>query len=80
VEEENHDSTIGAKGYQPSSYWCIFVGYGSCSGCDTFEAIGGYRNLHGLDGEPSDDATEYWTLMLHMVQKMKAIGGWEEAV
>ncbi len=67
---------IGAKGYQPSNYWCIPVGYGSCSGCDTLEAIGGYSD----DPVTDEQANEYWTLMLHMVQKMKAIGGYEESV
>jgi hypothetical protein len=68
---------IGASGYQPSVYWYIFVGYGSCSDCDTFEAIGLPWN-----GEPASEeqVNELWTLMLHMVQKMKRIGGYEEAV
>lgn len=32
---------IGACGYQPSSYWSYLCYYGSCSGCDTFQAIQG---------------------------------------
>jgi len=28
---------IAAKGYQPSEYWYVKVGYGSCSGCDTLQ-------------------------------------------
>jgi hypothetical protein len=66
--------TVGACGYQPSNYWATFVGYGSCSGCDTFEAIRGYGS-----GECTDkQAGEYLTLMLHMLQGMKAIGHKEE--
>ena len=60
---------IGADGYQPSAYWAIFVNYGSCSGCDTFEAIRNYT-----DEPPTvEQVKEYWTLMLHMVQNMKNI-------
>lgn len=35
---------IGAGGYQPSRYWYVKVGYGSCSGCDTLQAIRGYED------------------------------------
>lgn len=41
---------IGATGYQPTAYWYVKVGYGSCSGCDTLEAIRNYQ-----DEKPSDD-------------------------
>lgn len=58
---------VGANGYQPSTYWSIFVSYGSCSGCDTFEAIG-YENE-----VPESQAVEYYTLMLHMAQNMKRL-------
>lgn len=62
---------VGAGGYQPSTYWTILVSYGSCSGCDTFEAIKNYT----YDGPPPtpQQIGEYWTLMLHMVQNMKDI-------
>jgi hypothetical protein len=30
---------VGAQGYQPSTYWAIPVSYGSCSGCDTLQAM-----------------------------------------
>ncbi len=62
---------IAAQGYQPSTYWAIFVDYGSCSGCDTFESISSLSYGDTLTDEQVD---EYWTLMLHMVQSMKAIG------
>ena len=62
---------IGAAGYQPSHYWSIFVSYGSCSVCDTFEAIRDYS-----DDPPTDQQkAAYWTLMLHMVQSMRRVGG-----
>ena len=65
---------IAASGYQPSDYWYVKIGYGSCSGCDTFEAIEGYG------GDPLTDAQldQYMTLALHVVQGLKAMG--EESV
>jgi hypothetical protein len=64
---------IAAKGYQPSTYWSIFVSYGSCSGCDTFEAIHDYSDKPPTEQQIQD----YWTLMLHMVQEMRELGGGE---
>jgi hypothetical protein len=59
---------VAEQGYQPSRYYVCKVGYGSCSGCDTFEAIRGW-------GDPEDvteeQAKDYATLALHMVQGMK---------
>lgn len=60
---------IGSTGYQPSKYWAIAVSYGSCSGCDSFCAIGGYSD----DPVTEQQAAEYYTLMLHMVQEMRLI-------
>ena len=62
---------IGAKGYQPSRYWYVRVSYGSCSGCDTLEAIRGYS-----DEPPTDEQVrEYWTLALHVAQGLREMGG-----
>lgn len=67
---------IAASGYQPSTYWSIFVGYGSCSGCDTFEALRDYS-----DDPPTDEQVNgYWTMMLHMVQSMREVGNGDDAV
>jgi hypothetical protein len=74
VAEVDHGSyqgtlvyVIGAKGYQPSDYWYVKVGYGSCSGCDTLEAIRGYH-----DGKPTEEqAKDYMTLALHILQGIK---------
>jgi hypothetical protein len=61
---------IGAKGYQPSDYWYVKVNYGSCSGCDTLEAIRDYS-----DDTPSDEQiNDYLTLSLHIVQGLKKMG------
>jgi hypothetical protein len=62
---------IGSTGYQPGveDYWYTSVYYGSCSGCDTLQGISKYSgNL------PDDDQIEqYWTLCLHMIQRMKRL-------
>jgi hypothetical protein len=63
---------IAATGYQPYTYWAVKVSYGSCSGCDTFEAI-------RSDGSWSDEAPnegqvkDYMTLALHILQAMKEV-------
>jgi hypothetical protein len=60
---------VAEKGYQPSQYWATVVGYGSCSGCDTLERIRGYE-----DGPPTEEqAKEYLTLALHILQRMRCI-------
>jgi hypothetical protein len=61
---------IAAKGYQPSDYWSVFVSYGSCSGCDTLQAIHDY----GSDAPTDDQVSQYMTLALHIVQGLKKIG------
>lgn len=63
---------IASKGYQPSKYWAVYVGYGSCSGCDTLQGI---REESRWDSkEPTDSqVNDYWTLALHIVQRMKEI-------
>lgn len=62
---------VAAKGYQPSTYWTCKVDYGSCSGCDSFEAIRdeGYSS----DGPTPEQVKGYVTMALHMVQEMKEI-------
>lgn len=61
---------IAATGYQPSDYWYVKVGYGSCSGCDTLEGIRSYS-----DDKPTEDQVrDYMTLALHIVQGLKKMG------
>ena len=58
---------IGADDYQPDDYWYVRVYYGSCSGCDTLEAIG-----YPWEGAPSEKQLDgYMTLALHIVQRLK---------
>ena len=64
---------VGACGYQPRIYWATFVSYGSCSGCDTFQAIGDMGSFDS-DEITEQQAKEYLTLMLHMLQGLKLIG------
>lgn len=61
---------IGAEGYQPSTYWYVRVTYGSCSGCDTLQAIHCYSDDPPTDGQLDD----YMTLALHIVQGLKKMG------
>ena len=69
---------IGAAIYQPSTYWYVKVGYGSCSGCDTLESI-----LSGNWGHETEEEKKAWkdkavsqlmTLALHIVQGLKLMG------
>lgn len=62
---------IGAKGYQPYDYWYVKVGYGSCSGCDTLQAICDYR---WGETPTAEQANDYLTLALHIVQGLKKMG------
>lgn len=58
--------------YQPSveNYVMTDTYYGSCSGCDTLQAISSYD-----DDLPTDEQVkEYMTLALHLVQKLKRLG------
>lgn len=61
---------IAAQGYQPSDYWYVRVGYGSCSGCDTLQAISSYSS----EPPTPEQAEDYWTLALHVVQGLKKMG------
>jgi hypothetical protein len=62
---------IGAKGYQPDDYWYVKVGYGSCSGCDTFQAISDYVG----DTLTEEQLGDYMSLALHIVQDLKKMEG-----
>ena len=62
---------IAERDYQPNVYWYAMVAYGSCSGCDSLEAIRGYDNAPPTQ----DQAKEYWTLMLHIVQRIRKMDG-----
>lgn len=65
---------VGAGGYQPSTYWATSVGYGSCSGCDTLQAISDYSD----DPPTEEQLKEYADLALHAIQRMKQICGWRD--
>jgi len=73
VDSGNYQGTmifvITADDYQPSAsdHWYTCVDYGSCSGCDTLQAITNYDN--GLPNE--EQAKDLFTLCLHLMQKMK---------
>ncbi len=64
--------------YQPSAddYVITTVSYGSCSGCDTFLSISQYK-----EGIPNEkQVKDYMTLCLHLLQHMKTIYTYEEAI
>lgn len=60
--------------YQPSEtdYLVCSVGYGSCSGCDTYEAI---ASEQWDDEKPLTESqlSQYMSLALHMVQGTKPL-------
>lgn len=61
---------IQSGGYSPSAFWYTLVDYGSCSGCDTIEGIRGYSSKPPT----AEQAAEYLTLALHIVQGIKPMG------
>lgn len=65
---------IPEKTYQPSDYWFVKVSYGSCSGCDTLQAICEYS----IEKPTKNQIEQYMTLALHIVQGLKKLG--EDAV
>lgn len=60
---------IAAKGYQPSDYWYTKVSYGSCSGCDTLQAID-----DDFRTDPAKAANDCLTLALHIIQGLYKMG------
>ena len=67
---------IPEKSYQPCKYFFVMVGYGSCSGCDTLESISNYSN----NPPTKEQIDDYILLSLHIVQKIKILGGYEDVV
>jgi hypothetical protein len=65
------------KTYQPNveDYVLTHVYYGSCSGCDTLQAISSYDYENLPDEEQVKD---YMSLALHMVQNMRWLVSKEE--
>jgi len=55
------------SGYQPNDYFVVKVSYGSCSGCDTYEAYSTYGD------DPKRSAPEMLTMALHMIQSLKKV-------
>lgn len=61
---------IGCGGYQPSRYWYVKVSYGSCSGCDTLQAISEYSS----EAPNKEQVDQYMTLALHIIQGLREMG------
>lgn len=66
---------VAACGYQPSTYWATTVSYGSCSVCDTLEALRGwYDNEEPYETCVKKEEIEgYMTLALHLLQNLRKI-------
>ena len=65
---------IACKGYQPSTFWAVCVNYGSCSGCDTLQAIAEDTDDYQYDKPPNQrQVDQYMTLSLHIVQSIRPI-------
>lgn len=62
---------IPNKTYQPYiwEYWITWVGYGSCSGCDTMLGITEYGT--GIPNE--NQVKDFMTLSLHMIQQLNSL-------
>lgn len=58
---------IAEKGYQPSTYYTVFVDYGSCSGCDALE------HVNYMD-DKKQKVKDYMLMGLHILQSIKQIG------
>lgn len=65
---------IPETGYSPDKYWYVRIYYGSCSGCDTLQAI----NMYDEDPPTLEQHAAYMMLSLHVVQRLKEMD--EEAV
>lgn len=61
---------IAQKSYQPRKYWCVYVNYGSCSGCDTLASI---RTEDEGENPTTSQVSDYLTLALHIVQSLREI-------
>lgn len=64
--------------YQPSRYYVTKVSYGSCSGCDTMQAILGHGRYNDKTGQyeytlNDDQCKRLATLALHLIQGMKVL-------
>ncbi len=70
---------VGSKSYQTSHYWAVMVAYGSCSGCDTLQALESEDGYRRWDTEHENDPTkpevveQLMTMALHIVQGLKEI-------
>lgn len=61
---------IASQDYQPDNYWYVRIAYGSCSGCDTLQAISEYSGETPTEGQ----VDQYMTLATHILQGLKRMG------
>ena len=71
IDNGNYQGTlvfvVASQDYQPSDYWVSSIDYGSCSGCDTYQAYSTYGE------NPEESAQHMLTMALHMIESMKKI-------
>lgn len=69
---------IPFKTYQPSEseYLMTYVGYGSCSGCDTLQAIQDYSDKPLTEGQVSDFMTLCKDILTNTIKPYN--NGWRE--
>lgn len=64
---------IPEKTYQPHDYYLIKVWYGSCSGCDTFQANELWSREDCTEQELIEEADGNVTMALHMIESIKKV-------
>jgi len=69
---------IAADGYQPHEYWFTKVSYGSCSGCDTLQAIDlpyDWEDEESREPVSEESLDQLMRLALHIVEGVKSMQG-----
>lgn len=65
---------IATEGYQPSNYCYVKVSYGSCSACDSLEAIKGempWDEDTNIRKSSEETVSDLWKLALGIVQGLR---------
>lgn len=74
IDYGDHQGTIlyiiTTKEYQPNKFWYVRVSYGSCSACDTLQAI---REPNYKNPPIAEQVEGYMNLALHVVQEIRSM-------
>jgi hypothetical protein len=63
---------VPGNNYSPDTYYAVSVDYGSCSGCDTLQAIGGYFK----ETPTPEQVDQYMQLAFDVLRGFKQISGY----